>query len=98
MDAQVHHAAATGLREVIEPRLVGAICVMEDEVRGEDLANRAGARHLHKLWNASHRAIAEVDCQEPVMSACGRERPRSLGRRTRQGLLTKHRVTVLKSG
>ena len=98
MDAQVHHTAAAGLREVIEPGLVGSIGVVENQVRGEDLADARRCAPAPPI--AEHRPPCDSRNPPPAAdrAACGRDGPRRFSGRARQRLLTKHRAAPLQGG
>src|SRR5207244_3176793 len=71
VDAEVDDAAAAGERRVAEPRLVGTVGVVEDEVDGIDAANVAGR---DEASDASHRLrvpVREIDAEQPVSATCG---------------------------
>ncbi len=73
VDAEIHDAAAARERRIVEPRLVGPVGVVEDEIDRVDAPQLA---RLHQLADAAHavrEAIREIDREEPVGGARRRD-------------------------
>src|SRR5205085_6799032 len=64
VDAEVDDAAAAGERGVVEPWLVGTVRVVEDEIGGVDLAERAAVDDLLHRAHRFGEAIRQVDAEE----------------------------------
>ena len=80
-------------RRVVEPRLVRAVGVVEDEVDGVDLAELAAGDELARPRARRRVAVGEVDAEQPVgrarrlddARASRRRRGRAASGRTRRG-------------
>ena len=63
VNAEVNDAATSGKFRVGEPRLVRAVCVVKNDVDGENAAERALANQFVNLLHARGVAIREVHAQ-----------------------------------
>src|SRR5690606_29898168 len=95
VDAEVHQAPAAGQRGIRRPGLLRTIRVVEHELDRVDRAELPRGEELTRHRQRARVPIAEVDPEQPIDRARGREHPFDLPRRRRERLLAEDRVPPL---
>ncbi len=98
VDAEIHHASAAGELRIVEPRLVGAVGVVEHEVHRADLAQLALVDAALHLAHAGGVPVREIHAEEPVGGAGGLEHGAHLCAVASERLLAEHGEAPLESG
>src|SRR5690606_2196936 len=98
MGPQIHDATATRGVDVVEPGLVRTVCVVENQIHGENLAEVAPAYVMPETVHPRQMPIGKVDLQAAIDTFRGLDNAPSFARRARQRFLAEDSLSCPKGG